>query len=140
MPNQFTDGDHEQADIDDSERLDEPVKVRWDGYARQRIYDYNLDFDDDGFEDHFMRPSIYTRTMERLKTRVVVTTVREANCVRYELRNYGDERTWVNSSIVKSLGRVARRLDEEMAERGYEPDFSESDQWGLRTFHGYEKA
>ena len=129
---------HEPLEKDESERFEEPIKIRWTGRARERIHHCNMDFTDDGWEDHFFRPSIYSEVSGRLKTRLAILTVREAECIRYELRNYMDASSaWVNSSIVDALGRVAQELDEAMAERGYEADFSERDQWG-RTFLGYE--
>ena len=133
--------DYEPTEADGSERLDPPVKVRWTGYARSRITEYNGDFSDDNCgDDHFYRPSMFVAANTRQKTQVVCVTVGEAASVRYELQNYrSDQRTWMNGSMDKSLIKASRKLDEAMAERGYEAVI-ERDSWGHRSFQGYERV
>lgn len=130
---------YETSDKDDSERLDEPIKIRWTGYARGRIHEYNGQYEDDGWDGDVYLPSVFCLTMERQKTNVVVTTVLEANSIRYELMNYGShQRTWMNSSMDKSLRLVGKKLDEAMRGRGYEPTWGQSGP--IKVFEGYEPA
>lgn len=136
MPNQFTNDEYETHEDDDSERFDEPIKVTWTGYARSRISEYNSDFDEDNAGDGALSPERFLLAVGRLKTKVVCVTPEEAAAVRYESDNYdSDQRVWMNSAQDRSLGLLASRLDQEMAERGYEPVYT-----GHGSFRNYYPA
>jgi hypothetical protein len=117
--------DYTPAEGDNTEMLDEPIKVRWTGYARSRIGEYNADFDDEGWSERTQRrPSRFVAALSRQKTQVVIATLGEAASVYAELGNYSsDQRGWMNSSMDRSLGLVRRKVDDAMAERGYRPVF-----------------
>lgn len=132
--------DYEFSENDNSERLDEPIKIRWTGYARGRIGEYNASYSDENWveNDHHYRPSAFSRATARQKTQVVVASVTEADSIRYELRNYhSSQRTWMNSSMDRSLEKVSERLDAAMEERGYAAVFAPRDSYGFRDFLGY---
>lgn len=124
--------DYETHEDDESERFDDPIKINWTGYARSRISEYNGDFDEDDSGDSPMSPERFLKTVGRLKTRVVVITHEEADALRYELGSYDHQhRTWMNSSMGRSLNLVISKLDAAMDERGYQPVF------GRHSFRGY---
>lgn len=127
---------YEIHEKDDSEQLDEPIKIWWTGYARGRITEYNGEYEEE-WSDSPLNPELFVKACTRLKTQVVVCTVAEADALRYELTSYDSgQRTWMNSSMDRALNRVARELTEEMEDRGYEA------QWepiaGMPSFMGYE--
>ena len=107
---------------DNGTALNNPIKVRWTGVARDRLGGWALDFanaDEDNGMEH------YVNADSRQKTNVVIETVEEAeavagfmNKVIGEGGNYG--RTWVNGSVDKAGQRVRREIVDAMAERGFE--------------------
>lgn len=131
----------EEVQADEIE-LSEPVKIRWTGYARGRITEYNSHFGiDDGWRtaSHGYRPDRFLRAADRLKTVLDIRTVEEADAIFYELQNYhSSSRTWMNGSMDRSIARVKRLLREEMEEMGYIPQFKHTD-GGYKRFIGFEK-
>lgn len=93
--------------------LDTPIKVRWTGYARGRIGEYNVDF-----TNH--TAARFTRTTTRQKTNVVMKTLEEAVAVHKELCSYdSDQRIWMNASQDRALSRVQREIRQGLEENGY---------------------
>lgn len=123
--------------------LDEPIKVRWTGYARGRISEYNADYSEENFdEDGLLSPDRFLRTVNRQKTNVVIKTLEEAEALRTELTSYdSSQRIWMNSSMDRALSRVCEEITEQMAGRGYEPVWEESEGQfkTYKRFRGYDK-
>ncbi len=70
-----------------------PIKIRWTGYARGRISEYNGDFSTE-------RSDLFTNTVNRQKTNIVIKNVNEATAVYNELDEYhSGQRVWMNRSM-----------------------------------------
>lgn len=96
--------------------LETPLKIRWTGYARGRISEYNSDFSTD-------RSDKFSNTVQRQKTNVVIKTVDEATAVYNELNAYDStQRVWMNRSMDNALHRVRDEIKRGMNKRGYEYD------------------
>jgi len=99
--------------------LETLIKIRWTGYARGRISEYNSDFSTE-------RSEKFSNTVSRQKTNVVIKTVDEATAVYNELGEYSSsQRTWMNRSMDIALHRVRDEIQLGMTKRGYEYDGSE---------------
>lgn len=114
-------------DTDNETALENPIKVRFTGLARQKLGGWALDFE--GMH-------AYTRANERQKTQLVIKTVEEAEEVAGFMNKVIDEggehgRTWVNGSVDKAGQRVQREVVNAMAERGFEV-INMTDVYGLR--------
>lgn len=94
--------------------LDVPVKVRWTGYARARISEYNRDFAS-------VKSERFMKAICRQKTQVVMETLEEADAVASELSNYssGMQREWMNRSMDRALSRVQSEIIDSMADQGF---------------------
>lgn len=106
-----------ETELPESEtELETPIKVRWTGYTRERIYGYNLDFQTE-------KSDRVARAMNRQKTNVVIKSVEEARAMVAELTNYyGNEfksRVWMNASAGSAVDRVRDAVIDEMGERGF---------------------
>lgn len=104
------------SELESETELDEPIKVRWTGYGRNRISEYNGDFSTEKSDQ-------FCRTVNRQKTNVVIKTVEEAEAVASELNSFIGEtgqRVWMNGPMDKAFSRVQREIIEGMEERGYE--------------------
>ena len=94
--------------------LENPIKIRWTGYARGRISEYNSDFSTE-------RSEKFSKTVRRQKTNIVIKTVDEATAVYNELNEYDSgQRVWMNRSMDKALNRVIKEIKVGMNKRGYE--------------------
>lgn len=94
--------------------LETPLKIRWTGYARNRISEYNSDFSTE-------RSDKFLNTVNRQKTNIVIKTVDEATSVYNELNEYhSSQRVWMNRSMDKALNRVRDEIKSGMNKRGYE--------------------
>jgi len=94
--------------------FDIPIKIRWTGYARNRISEYNMDFSTE-------RSDLFINTVSRQKTNIVIKNVDEANAVYNELQEYhSSQRVWMNRSMDKVLKRVRYEIDTDMRKKGYE--------------------
>lgn len=90
-----------------------PIKIRWTGYARGRISEYNSDFSTE-------RSDLFTNTVNRQKTNIVINNVDEATAVYNELNEYDStQRVWMNRSMDNALRRVRNELENAMNKKGY---------------------
>ena len=94
--------------------LESPIKVRWTGYARDRIQCYNGDFSTE-------RSDLVQATLERQKTNVVIETVEEGEAVVRELDEYHStlQRDWMNEAMDNALNRVQSEIVAELEQRGW---------------------
>lgn len=107
----------EAPDAEETEPLLEPIKLRWDGDARDRFRDRLEALDTD-------RSELALATLDRLKTRVVCETVEEAEAFSEEVRRFREGLNagvydWVNRAHVSAVERVATAVDGALA-RHYE--------------------
>lgn len=124
-----TDGGQEMTDEEETE-LDTPIKVRWTGYARSRISEYNTDFDS-------ISSDRFEQAVNRQKTNVVIETVEEASAVASEMDNYSSyQRSWMDSSMDQAVNRVQSEIVEEMEERGYDVERDST----VGNISGFEKG
>lgn len=118
--------------------LEDPIKIRWTGYARGRISEYNASYEEED-EDSTISPKRFLRAVNRQKTNIVIRTVEEADAVYAELRAYDSgQRTWMNHAMDRSISRVQREIVSRMEQRGYVAVRGRRI-YGIRTFRGFRK-
>ena len=90
-----------------------PIKIRWTGYARGRISEYNGDFSTE-------RSDLFCNTVSRQKTNIVIKNVDEATVVYNELDEYHSfQRVWMNRSMDSALFRIRADIKQAMDKKGY---------------------
>jgi hypothetical protein len=123
-------------DPDPEDESIDPIKVKWTGYARGRISEYNGQYQEE--EQGVLSPIRFLKCVNRQKTNVVIETVEEASAVYYELASYDSgQRTWMNGMMDKAIRRVRSEIRDEMEERGYEAVYDQ-DAGRLPLFKGFE--
>lgn len=120
----------QQTKANDSTELKSTVKVRWTGYARDRLAEYAVDLAQD---DDDTRWTHIQAALGRQKTNVVLETVEEAEALASELGDLQMGRPWTNSSIERAARRVQGEITEDLAEQGYTAEYSSG------FFRGYEQ-
>ena len=96
------------------DELDEPIKIRWWGYARDRISEYN-----EGFE--IVRSDRFLDAMHRQKRSIVINTLQEAQAVYNELGEYHpSQRVWLTTSMYRSIERVRNEIKTQLEAQGHE--------------------
>jgi len=94
--------------------FENPIKIRWTGYARDRISEYNSDFSTE-------RSNLFLNTVCRQKTNIVIKNVDEATAVYNELGEYhSTQRSWMNRLMDMALHRVRNEIKKSMNIKGYE--------------------
>ena len=103
-----------KIDYTQHDELDEPIKIRWSGYTRARISEYNASFER-------VRSDRFLDAMHRQKTNVVIKTVQEAQAVYHELENYHPaQRIWLTASMYRSIERVRNEIKTQLEAQGHE--------------------
>ncbi len=107
----------------------EPIKIRWSGDARSKFKGRKVRARQ---ADGHWTGELALETLDRLKTRVVVKTEREALALEDLLSTMARSRySWTTDNHVAAFERVLNELREGMAERGWtddEPDVDGDDQ------------
>ena len=95
------------------------IKIRWVGYARGRISEYNSGFSTE-------RSDLFCNTVNRQKTNIVIKNVDEATAVYNELGEYhSTQRVWMNSLMDDALRRVRKEIKNAMSKKGYKYEDSD---------------
>jgi hypothetical protein len=110
---------------EDETELETPIKIRWTGYARNRICEYKQN----ATTERGDRADCVIRTLSRQKTNAVIKTVEEADALANEMNGYINEagpegRIWVNGSIASACERVQSEVISGMKDLGYVVDAS----------------
>jgi len=92
----------------------DPIKIRMIGYTRNRIAEYNADFQSE-------RSDRFLSALNRQKTNIVVLSPEEAQAVITEFGEYDSSmRSWMTAASDMALNRVQNEIIDAMRERGYE--------------------
>lgn len=113
----------------------EPISIRFRGSARDLMAE-QLATSSRAEQSDVADSVAARRCVERYSTRLYVETVREAEALRYALRNLPLSECGYDVNTVSVLHRAIGTLDERMAERGYEATFK--DRYAVEQgFQGY---
>lgn len=106
----------EGGDVNDGNTTEfaDQIKFTWNNTTRRTLHEGSKESDREDAE-------IVDEVLSRMKTKVVIETVEEAEALRREIPRYLHDRdSWANATALHAFIKYMNVLDEELAERGLE--------------------